>query len=128
MGALPHMLYHFCKGVFYFRNVRCHGPRINLLTPWSRALLEKLIGFAANQEILRILWNPKVHYRLHKYPPPPIPISQLDPFHFLKINIILPSTPGSPKWSPSLRFLHQNPVYASPSYVLHASLISFFSI
>ena len=40
-----------------------------LLTPWSRALLEKLTGFAANQEILRILWNPKVHYRTHKLPP-----------------------------------------------------------
>ena len=30
-----------------------------LLTPWSRVLLEKLTGFAANQEIPRILWNPK---------------------------------------------------------------------
>ena len=39
-----------------------------LLTPWSRVLLEKLTGFAANQEI-RILWNPKVHYRTHKRPP-----------------------------------------------------------
>ena len=28
-------------------------------------------------------------------------------------NITLPSTPGSPKWSPSLRFPHQNPEYAS---------------
>jgi hypothetical protein len=37
-----------------------------LLTPWSRVLLEKLTGFAANQEIPRILWNPKVRHRTDK--------------------------------------------------------------
>jgi len=66
----------------------------------------------------------------------PVPtLSQLNPVHtptsyFLKIhfNIILPSMSGSPKWSLSLRFPHQNPVYAAPSYVLHAPPISFFSI
>ena len=53
--------------------------------------------------------------------------------HFLKthLTIIFPSTPGSPKWSLSLRFPHQYPVYASSllhrCYVFHPSHSSRFN-
>jgi hypothetical protein len=41
-------------------------------------------------------------------------IQSMPPSHFLKIdfNIILPSTPGSPKWSPSLRSPYKKILYS----------------
>ena len=74
--------------------------------------------FAASQEIPRISRNPKVHYRTHKRPPPVSILGQLNPVHIptshlleFHPNIIHPSTPRSPQWSPSLRFPQQDPLH-----------------
>ena len=73
--------------------------------------------FSASQEVSCVLWNPKVHYCIRH---PSLfwarSIQSMPPSHFLKshFKIIFPFMPGSCKWSLSLRFLRQNPVYASP--------------
>ena len=100
-------------------------------------LLEKPTGYlSAAQEILRILWNPKVHHRFHNYPPPVPNLSQLDPVH----------TPHTTSWRsiliifPHLRLGLPNGLLPSgfptktlytpllSPYVLHAPPITFLSI
>ena len=88
--------------------------------------------FAVSQEIPRISWNPKVHYRTHKRPPPVSIVGQPNPVHIptshlLEIhpNIIHPSTPRRPKWSLSLRFPHQDPIHPPllPHTILTYSMV-----
>ena len=121
-----YMIYHCCDNlkthsIITLFLLACYdmcifkGILTYLITPWCRVLLEKLNWFAASQEISRISWNPKVHYRTHKCPPPVSILGQPNPVHIptshlLEIhpNIIHTSMPRSPQWSPSLRFPQQD--------------------
>ena len=68
----------------------------------------------------------KTHYRIHKSPPPLPILSQSNPvyasssnalkIHFI-IRINLPTMPRSPKWSLSIRSLHQDPLCTSPVFL-----------
>ena len=77
--------------------------------------------FSVSQEILFILWNPNVHYRLNKFGAPVPFLTQLDPAHtnlsyFLMIHLIsnIPSKSASLIWTFFPMLPHQNPIYTSP--------------
>jgi hypothetical protein len=93
--------------------------------------------FSASQEIHHILWNPQVHYRIHKISPLAPTMTNINPVHVplhffdIHFNIILPSTPRTTERLIPFRIPHQNPKYmhlSSPPYVQHAPPISFFLI
>jgi len=89
-----------------------YGGGTYLLTPWSRVLLEKLTGFQLVKNSLHFMETEGSlpHSQVPTTCPCPQPArnSPYPTSYFLKshVNIILPSTPGSPKWSLSIRFPH----------------------
>ena len=86
-----------------------------LLTPWCRVLLEKLTG-------LQLVKKFPAFHGTRRFITALTGVRQLSLFwaspiqsisHLLEIhpNIIHPSTPRFPQWSPSLRFPHQDPIH-----------------
>jgi len=74
---------------------------------------------SASQEIPGILWNPKIHDRVHKSLALLSILSHINPIHYLSLfnvhfSIILPSTSGFSKWPLSLNFPHQSSICISP--------------
>ena len=133
------LLFHFFRYTITYLFTFFHSFLFTYSMEQSPSWETNWFSARSSPGIPRIVWNPKVHYCIYKFPPPVPILSQPDPIHnptshFLKIhlNIIFPSTSGSPKWSLSLRVSHHNPVYASSlsllSYVLHTPPTSFFSI
>ena len=92
--------------------------------------------FSAGQEIPLILWNPKVHYRIHNSPPPVPTLSQLDPVqppHPTSWRSILIVSSHLCLGLPSGLFPSDFPTKTlytplHAPYALHVLPISFFSI
>jgi hypothetical protein len=94
-----------------------------LITTWRRVLLETLTGsqlvkkfpaFYGTRKFITVFTSAchlSLFWASSIQSIPPQPTS----WNFI---LLLSSTPGSSKWSLSLRFPHQNPVYAPP--LLHA--------
>jgi hypothetical protein len=94
---------------------------MELVRSWEAA------SCAATHEPPNILWNPKVHYRVHKSPPVVPALSQIEPVHTnpsylskISFNVIHPPTSWSSSWSLSFRLSHQYPICIP----LHPSVLS----
>jgi len=86
-------------------------------------LVKKLPSFYGTRRFLTVVTSVRHLSVSRPYQPPPSPQHPVS----WNLNTVLPSTPSPSKWSFSLTFPYQNPVYVPPIslYILHAPSISF---
>jgi len=73
-----------CKSVDCFRSWNKTGPTTgsdSVTHSMKQSSSWEANRFSASQEIPRILWKPKVQYRVYKSPPPVTILSQINPVH-----------------------------------------------
>jgi hypothetical protein len=88
-----------------------HHSLMELSPSWETA------NYAPTQELPSVLWNPKVHCRVHKSPPMVPILSQIDPIHTIPpylskihFNIVHPPMSWSSQWSLSFWISLQYPI------------------
>jgi hypothetical protein len=82
---------------------------------------------SASQEIPRVLWKQKVHYRIHNSPPLAPILSHKNYLHAISSHVMkfhfyisIPFMPMSPKWSYVFRLPHQNTPCIAPLSNTHS--------